>query len=316
MKKLNKSKLAVIIITILVLTMIPLSNFAHSGRTDSNGGHKDNNNKSGLGSYHYHCGGYPAHLHTGGVCPYSSAATTSVQSTSTSTQSTSTKTTPAEVKASKIEIDIADLQILIGETKVLTATISPSNVTDKSVTWKSSDEKIVIIDSEGEISALGIGEATITAKTSNGKEANVKVTVKPIKVSEIKVSESEINLKVNESATLTATILPENATDKTIEWISENPEIATVEDGIITALAVGTTKVICQSKDEIKSEVNVIVEEQKIVENENTVEVSATVNENSNEDSDTTSDSNAVLGAIALGAMAGVPVYLHRKKKK
>lgn len=233
MKKLNKSKLAVIIVTILVLTMIPLSNFAHSGRTDSNGGHKDNNNKSGLGPYHYHCGGYPAHLHTGGVCPYSSAATTSVQSTSTSTQSTSTKTTPAEVKASKIEIDIADLQILIGETKVLTATI-----------------------------------------------------------------------------------LPENATDKTIEWISENPEIATVEDGIITALAVGTTKVICQSKDEIKSEVNVIVEEQKIVENENTVEVSATVNENSNEDSDTTSDSNAVLGAIALGAMAGVPVYLHRKKKK
>lgn len=36
---------------------------AHSGRTDANGGHKDNKNKSGLGSYHYHCGGHPAHLH-------------------------------------------------------------------------------------------------------------------------------------------------------------------------------------------------------------------------------------------------------------
>jgi hypothetical protein len=47
---------------------------AHSGRTDSSGGHKDNKNKSGLGSYHYHCGGYPAHLHTNGVCPYSSNA--------------------------------------------------------------------------------------------------------------------------------------------------------------------------------------------------------------------------------------------------
>lgn len=45
--------------------------FAHSGRTDSNGGHRDNKNKSGLGSYHYHCGGHPAHLHTKGVCPYS-----------------------------------------------------------------------------------------------------------------------------------------------------------------------------------------------------------------------------------------------------
>lgn len=47
---------------------------AHSGRTDASGGHKDNKNKSGLGSYHYHCGGHPAHLHTGGVCPYSSDA--------------------------------------------------------------------------------------------------------------------------------------------------------------------------------------------------------------------------------------------------
>ncbi len=51
---------------------------AHSGRTDSNGGHKDNKNKSGLGSYHYHCGGNPAHLHEGGVCPYSTTSASSV----------------------------------------------------------------------------------------------------------------------------------------------------------------------------------------------------------------------------------------------
>lgn len=43
---------------------------AHSGRTDASGGHRDNKNASGLGSYHYHCGGYPAHLHPNGVCPY------------------------------------------------------------------------------------------------------------------------------------------------------------------------------------------------------------------------------------------------------
>ncbi|MDO4329378.1 MAG: peptidoglycan-binding protein [Lachnospiraceae bacterium] len=57
---------------------------AHSGRTDSSGGHHDNKNKSGLGSYHYHCGGYPAHLHSNGVCPYSSqtADTSSVQTPS------------------------------------------------------------------------------------------------------------------------------------------------------------------------------------------------------------------------------------------
>lgn len=45
--------------------------FAHSGRTDSDGGHRDNKNKRGLGNYYYHCGGHPAHLHTNGVRPYS-----------------------------------------------------------------------------------------------------------------------------------------------------------------------------------------------------------------------------------------------------
>lgn len=54
---------------------------AHSGRTDSSGGHHDYKNKSGLGSYHYHHG-YPAHLHTNGICPYAKANTTTTDSNS------------------------------------------------------------------------------------------------------------------------------------------------------------------------------------------------------------------------------------------
>ena len=56
---------------VLVISSLTIS-YAHSGRTDGAGGHKDKNNKSGLGSYHYHCGGYPAHLHENGYCPYTS----------------------------------------------------------------------------------------------------------------------------------------------------------------------------------------------------------------------------------------------------
>ena len=67
------------------------STYGHSGRTDSNGGHKDNQNKSGLGSYHYHCGGHPAHLHTNGVCPYSSNSSSSSSSSSSLNSSTGTK---------------------------------------------------------------------------------------------------------------------------------------------------------------------------------------------------------------------------------
>ena len=64
------------IIMICVCLAAPYSiSSSHSGRTDSYGGHHDNKNASGLGSYHYHCGGYPPHLHKNGICPYSSAAT-------------------------------------------------------------------------------------------------------------------------------------------------------------------------------------------------------------------------------------------------
>ena len=65
-----KKRVFSIITICLMILSLSLSAFAHSGRTDSSGGHKDNKNKSGLGSYHYHCGGHPAHLHEDGVCPY------------------------------------------------------------------------------------------------------------------------------------------------------------------------------------------------------------------------------------------------------
>ncbi len=63
--------------TVPVLESTVIVAEAHSGRTDGRGGHRDNKNKSGLGSYHYHCGGYPAHLHENGVCPYASVPVSS-----------------------------------------------------------------------------------------------------------------------------------------------------------------------------------------------------------------------------------------------
>lgn len=74
----------------IIFSSLVLPASAHSGRTDSSGGHKDNKNKSGLGSYHYHCGGYPAHLHTNGVCPYSSSAKKQTSTSSTSTKQANT----------------------------------------------------------------------------------------------------------------------------------------------------------------------------------------------------------------------------------
>lgn len=73
-RKADKKKKILICSALLILAVIILfviSAFAHSGRTDASGGHRDNNNVSGLGYYHYHCGGNPPHLHSNGTCPYS-----------------------------------------------------------------------------------------------------------------------------------------------------------------------------------------------------------------------------------------------------
>ena len=91
-----KKIISVVMSLILTLMILPCAAFAHGGRTDSSGGHKDNKNKSGLGSYHYHCGGNPAHLHTNGECPYDSSSSTSKltkSSTSNSSESSSSNST-------------------------------------------------------------------------------------------------------------------------------------------------------------------------------------------------------------------------------
>ena len=104
MKK--RSKIAVLLAAALVGTCVPqvspagpepLVAEAHSGRTDSHGGHRDNKNKSGLGSYHYHCGGYPAHLHTNGVCPYQSGGTVSGGSSGTSAETKAAVEVPGNI---------------------------------------------------------------------------------------------------------------------------------------------------------------------------------------------------------------------------
>ena len=165
MKKNNKKTIS-ILLTILTIISIGVNSYAHSGKTDSSGGHKDNNNKSGLGSYHYHCGGYPAHLHTNGVCPYSSSSTKT------------TSTVPTTIVVTDIKINENVTSMKEGESKKLTATITPNDATDKNITWKSSDESIATVSTTGEVVAKKYGTVDITATSSNGKTSTIKIDIK------------------------------------------------------------------------------------------------------------------------------------------
>ena len=176
----NKKKIISILLIILSIISIGVNAYAHSGRTDSSGGHKDNNNKSGLGSYHYHCGGHPAHLHTNGVCPYSSSSSTSKSSTSSSSSSNTktTSTVPTTIAVTDIKINENVTNMKEGESKKLTTTITPDNATDKNITWKSSDESIATVSTTGEVTAKKYGTVDITATSTNGKTSTIKINIK------------------------------------------------------------------------------------------------------------------------------------------
>ena len=184
----NKKKSILVLLVFLTIISIGVSSYAHSGRTDSSGGHRDNKNKSGLGSYHYHCGGHPAHLHKNGVCPYSSSASSNKKkSTSSSKENTrsksvsskttnSNKTSAVDVKGIEINETVTSLKEV--ESKKLTATVEPSNATNKEITWKSSNNSIATVNSSGEVTANKEGNVWITAESLNGKGSTIKINVK------------------------------------------------------------------------------------------------------------------------------------------
>lgn len=188
MKYRGKKIITGILICILSGAMCNIT-FAHSGRTDSKGGHKDKNNASGLGSYHYHCGGYPAHLHTNGVCPYSSSSSkTTSKNTSTNSSTKGKKTTTysnnkikkssstkIEVKSIKINENIKEIKV--GNSKELSTSILPENATNKEITWETSDKDVIEVSSTGKITAIGEGKAYITVITSNKKTDSIAILV-------------------------------------------------------------------------------------------------------------------------------------------
>lgn len=302
-KKINFKKVIVVSIIIIISLLVPLSSLAHSGRTDSSGGHKDNKNASGLGPYHYHCGGHPAHLHDGGVCPYSATSTSSTPAeTPTQTTTTKSKTTesaskakskssePQKINVQSLKFSTSNLELLVETSQKVDVTISPSNATDKTVTWKSLNDQIATVDNDGVITAKNIGETDIVVESSNGKKATLHVNVQPIKVTKIEVNQKDITIKEGDKITLSATVYPENATDKTLQWSVENPEIATIEDGIVVANSTGKTKVFCVSNSGIASETEITIEPKEIIKNTNNDINNNVKNDIKNSDSNTNND--------------------------
>ena len=173
----------------------------------------------------------------------------------------------APVEVTGISIQTTNANIEIGSTLQLNATVTPGNAANKNIIWSSSNNEIVSVDENGLVTALSIGEATITAETSNGLKATCTITVTPkvIDVTGITLDTTEAQLVEGESLILSATVDPENATDKTVSWSSSDNEIATVGNGMVTALKAGTVTITAETSNGLKATCTITVTPKEIL---------------------------------------------------
>ena len=232
-----------------------------------------------------------------------------------------TRVIPKLVRASAIELSESEKTVFVGDTFTITATVKPEDAFNRTVTWSSSDPSIATVDENGTVTAIAKGEAIITAESADGVKAECKVTVEK-KVAAIELSESEKTVFVGDTFTITATVKPEDAFNRTVTWSSSDPSIATVdENGTVTAIAKGEAIITAESADGVTAECKVTVEKKvaaiELSESEKTVFVgdtftitatvkpedafNRTVTWSSSDPSIATVDENGTVTAIAKG---------------
>ena len=154
---------------------------------------------------------------------------------------TATCKVTVEEPVTSIKMNKTTLALDNQKTETLKTTITPTNATNKTVTWSSSNEAVATVDKNGKVTAKKAGIATIKAKASNGKATSCKVTVTE-PVTGVKLNNNQLTIENKKTETLKATITPNNATNKKLEWSSSNTSIATVDgNGRVTAKKAGTT---------------------------------------------------------------------------
>ena len=149
------------------------------------------------------------------------------------------------ISVESVSLSEESLTLEEGKTATLTATVQPSDATDKTVSWSSSNSAVATVSSSGVVTAVKEGSATITA-AAGGKQAKCTVTVKKgvVAVTGITLSQTSLSLEVGKTATLTATVQPSDATDKTVSWSSSNSAVATVSSsGVVTAVKEGSATI-------------------------------------------------------------------------
>lgn len=179
----------------------------------------------------------------------------------------------SETEATGIVLSATSVELYTDELQQITFTVQPDNTTNKTVLWLSSDEKVATVTNNGLIKAKAVGEATVTARTSNNKTTLIKVLVKErslvptttptpqqIYPNKIDLNYSKLFLKQNETIKISVLYQPSNVTNKNIYWSSSDRNIATVtDDGLITGKNNGIVTITAKTSNNITDTVLVTI---------------------------------------------------------
>ena len=165
---------------------------------------------------------------------------------------------PDTKKVTAVTLNKNELTLEEEASELLTATITPSDADNQGLKWESNNEDVAMVNSLGKVRALSAGDAIITVSSLENPSIKatcaVKVTAKDrtVHVTGVSLNVSELELDKGDKEALIATIAPSNATNKEVEWSSDNENIASVSaTGLVEGKAKGTAVITVKSKDDV-----------------------------------------------------------------
>lgn len=162
-----------------------------------------------------------------------------------------TCTVTVTVPVTSITLNQTTLELTKNEASSLTATCLPADATNATVSWTSSKASVATVDANGRIVAIAPGTATITAAVGSVKATCTVTVVNPVTSISLR---SSLDCALGDVVTLVATCLPEDATNATITWTSDNTGVATVtSSGVVTAKGAGTATITAKTANGVSA---------------------------------------------------------------
>ncbi len=159
--------------------------------------------------------------------------------------------TVSSIPVASVTVAPATADIMVGGTVTLSASVLPANAGNTNVIWGSSNNAVATVNN-GVVTGVSAGTVTITAAAADGSghSASCTVTVSaPILVNSIALSKTSTELAVGSSETLTVAVAPTNASNKTVNWSSNNTAVAAVDNGTVKAVSAGTAVITASAAD-------------------------------------------------------------------